>query len=76
DLAYILIAPMEERIVREATLLSLLLDEKPVYCLIPKWDNDDVTTLKLVPWIPDQDDLTNISEAVFHPSNIEIFKLT
>jgi hypothetical protein len=76
DLAYILIAPMKERIVREATLLSLLLDEKPVYCLVPKWTGDDVTTLKLVPWIPDQADLTNISESVFHPSNIEIFKVT
>lgn len=76
DLAYILIAPMKERIVREATLLGLLLDEKPVYCLIPDWVNDDVTTLKLTPWVPDEDDLTNISEAVFHPSNIEIFKLT
>jgi hypothetical protein len=76
DLAYILISPMEERIVREATLLSLLLDEKPVYCLIPSWVNDDVATLKLTPWIPDEKDLTNISEAVFHPSNIELFKLT
>lgn len=76
DLTYILISPMEERIVREATILSLLLDEKPVYCLIPKWEGDDVSTLRLVPWIPDQKDLTNISEAVFHPSNIEVFKLT
>lgn len=76
DLTYVLISPMKERIVREATLLSLLLDEKPVYCLIPEWENDDVTTLKLIPWIPEQKDLTNISGAVFHPSNIEVFKLT
>jgi hypothetical protein len=76
DLTYILIAPMKERIVREATLLSLLLDEKPIFCLIPEWVNDDVTTLKLTPWIPNEKDLTNISNAVFHPSNIEIFKLT
>lgn len=76
DLVYILISPMEERIVREATLLSLLNDEKPVYCLVPKWVNDDITTLKLHPWIPSNEDLVKISNGMFHPSNIDIFKLT
>jgi hypothetical protein len=77
DLAYILISPMEARIVREATLISLLNDEKPVYCLIPEFENDDdVQTLHLKPWIPSKSDLSFISEAMFHPDNIEIFKLT
>lgn len=76
NLPYILISPLEEGIVREAILLSLILDEKPVHCSIPTWHSDDVTTLKLIPWISEEEDLVNISDTVFPPSNIEVFKRT
>lgn len=75
DIFYVLISPMEERIVREASLMSLLFDEKPVFCLIPSWVNNDVNTLTLTPWIPTSAELTNLTEAMFNPSNIEVFKL-
>lgn len=76
DIGYILISPMEERIVREATIFSLLTDEKNIFALIPSFENDDLTTLKLVPWIPNEKDITSITESAFSGTNIDIFKLT
>ena len=76
DITYILIAPMKERIVREATIYSFLFDEKPVCAFIPSWNNDDISTLKLTPWIPTEKDIINVTQNVFSQKNIDIFKVT
>lgn len=76
DIHYVLISPMEERIVREASITSFLFDEKPVFAFIPTYENDDVNTLKLKPWMPVIKDIINISESAFSQKNFEIFKVT
>ncbi len=76
DISYILISPMEERIVREATIQSLLFDENPVFAFIPEWQNNDINTLKLKPWIPNIDEIINITGSAFAQKNFEIFKVT
>ncbi|WP_273209102.1 hypothetical protein [Runella zeae] len=76
DITYILISPMEERIVREATIHSFLFDEKPVFAFIPSWTGDDITTLKLTPWIPSVQDIIHVTQSVFSQKNFEVFKVT
>lgn len=76
DIHYVLISPMEERIVREASIYSFLFDEKPVFAFIPIYENDDVETLKLRPWLPKLEDLIKVTEAAFSQKNINIFKVT
>lgn len=75
DIHYILISPMKERIIREAFLLNLIIEEKPVFALIPTYQNDDITTLRLVPWVPDISDLTPMISAAFSDKNIDIIKV-
>ncbi len=75
DITYILISPMKERIVREATIHSFLFDEKPVFAFIPSWINDDVTTLKLTPWIPNKSDIVHVTESIFAQKNFEVVKV-
>lgn len=76
DIHYVLISPMKERIVREASIYSFLFDEKPVFAFIPIYENDDVKTLKLRPWLPELEDLIKVTEAAFSQKNISIFKVT
>ena len=76
DVAYILISPMKERIVREATINSILYDKTNVIALIPKWKNDDVTTLQLEPWIPDFNEIEELTTASFSEKNFNVFKVT
>jgi hypothetical protein len=76
DVIYILISPMKERIVREATIHSFLFDEKPVFAFIPTWTGDDVNTLKLVPWIPTEEDIVHVTDSIFSQHNFEVFKVT
>jgi len=75
DISYVLISPMKERIVREATMYSFLFDDKPVFAFIPSWTDNDVTTLKLSPWIPSVQDIVHISQNIFSQKNFEIFKV-
>ncbi|APA93456.1 hypothetical protein [Myroides] len=76
DIHYILISPMQERIVREAAISSFLFDEKPVFAYIPTYENDDVNTIRLKPWIPTITDIIKITESAFSQKNFEIFKVT
>ncbi|MBN8855301.1 MAG: hypothetical protein BGO55_24145 [Sphingobacteriales bacterium 50-39] len=76
DVHYVLISPMQERIVREASILSFLFDEKPVFAFIPTYENDNVDTIRLKPWIPVIDEIIKISESAFSQKNFEIFKVT
>ncbi|BDD04460.1 hypothetical protein [Aureibacter tunicatorum] len=76
DITFVLISPMEERIVREATIFSFLFDEKPVFAYIPTWTDNDVKTLKLTPWIPTEEDIIHVTQSIFSQKNFEIFKVT
>jgi hypothetical protein len=76
DIYYVLISPMHERIVREASVYSFLFDEKPVFAFVPIYENEDVTTLKLRPWLPKLEDLIKVTEAAFSQKNINIYKVT
>ena len=74
DILYLLISPMEERIVREATICNLLYDRNRVVALIPKW-NDDEDTLQLDVWIPEKEEFKIISKTSFAFTNIETTKV-
>jgi len=76
DIHYVLISPMEERIVREACLLRFLTNSKPVYAFIPTYKNDNINTIRLEPWIPEIQDVFNINKATFSDKNIEIYRLS
>jgi len=76
DIAYILIAPMQERIVREATIQNFIYDRNEIFALIPIWQNDDLATLKLKPWIPSFEEVNALTVDCFSESNFDIFKVT
>lgn len=75
DVVYLLIAPMKERIVREATVHTILYDHNSVCALIPSWDDDDISTLKLNLWVPTIEDICQISEGCFTEANFDVFKI-
>ena len=75
DIVYLLIAPMQERIVREATIHTLLYDKNNVCALIPSWENDDISTLNLSLWIPSIEEVCQISEGCFTEANFDVFKI-
>ena len=75
DIVYLLIAPMQERIVREATIHTLLYDKNNVCALIPSWENDDISTLNLRLWIPSIEEVCQISEGCFTEANFDVFKI-
>lgn len=76
DIVYLLISPMEERIVRDATIQTLLFDKNNVCALVPEFDNNDISTLKLSLWIPSLEDVTNISQGCFIESNFDVLKIS
>jgi hypothetical protein len=76
DIHYILISPMKERIVREAAISSFLFDEKPVFAYIPTYENDDVNTIRLSPWVPKIEDIVKITDSAFSQKNFDVFKVT
>lgn len=75
DIAYVLISPMEERIVREATINSILYDKTNVIALIPKWKDNNINSLSLEPWIPSFEEIDNLTTSCFSDSNFDIFKV-
>jgi hypothetical protein len=76
DIAYILISPMKERIVRESLLNNIINEKNTTFALIPSWENDDVTTLKLTPWIPTLIEINNLMNASFAENNFDLYKIT
>lgn len=54
DIIYVLISPIGERIVGQATINTLIYDNNKVCLLVPKYENNDISTLKLELWIPDK----------------------
>lgn len=76
DITYVLISPMEERIVREATIQSFLFDEKPVFAFKPSIENEDINSFRLTPWVPSEKELVHIVQGVFSQKNFDLFKVT
>jgi len=76
DIIYILISPMEERIVREAFLHALLVDNKRVIAFIPTFqDETRIDSLKLRLWIPNENDIVSFKSHHFSKNNFEVFKI-
>ncbi|MBC7382936.1 MAG: hypothetical protein H7296_08060 [Bacteroidia bacterium] len=40
------------------------------------WSDNDISTLKLTPWIPEKKDIVHITESIFSQKNFEVFKVT
>lgn len=74
DVFYLLISPMEERIVREATISNLLYDRNRILALIPEV-GDSIDTLKLKLWIPKKEEFNVFAKTAFAIENIDVFKI-
>lgn len=75
DVKHILIAPMKQRIVREAMLHSIIFDRKNILAFIPKIQDNDINTLKLKLWLPEQGDFKNLAYSCFSVENFDGFKI-
>lgn len=77
DIFYILIAPFENRIVRDAFIKKLVFDNINIIGLIPFFeDSNDINTLKLKPFIPDFKDLIKFTDSAFNEKNFNVVKVT
>lgn len=74
DIFYLLISPMEERIVKEATLNTLVYDHNRVVALIPEI-GDTLDSLQFKLWIPSRNDFKLFSKTAFAFENIDTFKV-
>lgn len=70
DIIYVLISPVGERIVEQATINTLIYDNNKVCLLVPKYENNDISTLKLELWIPDKKVFKDLSYSCFNKENI------
>lgn len=75
DILYLLISPMEERIVREATINSLIYDRNRILALIPKVD-ETLDTLRFKLWIPPKKEFKIFTKTAFAFENIDVFKIS
>lgn len=75
DIFYLLISPMEERIVKEATLSNLLYDKNRIVALIPII-GDDLNSLKFELWVPSKKDFETFAKTAFAPENIDVFRIS
>lgn len=75
DVFYLLISPMEERIVREATINSLLYDRNRVVAIIPEM-GDTLESLRFKLWIPSKNDFKVITRTAFAFDNIDVFRIS
>lgn len=75
DIFYLLIAPMEERIVREATISNLLYDKNREIVLIPEVGST-IDTLKFKMWIPSKDEFSVFARTAFAFENIDVFRIS
>lgn len=76
DIIYVLISPVGERIVEQATINTLIYDNNNVCLLVPKYEDDNVSTLKLELWIPDKKVFDELSCSCFNRNNISVSKIT
>ena len=75
DIIYVLISPVGERIVEQATINTLIYDNNNVCLLVPKYEDDDINTLKLELWIPDKKVFKDLSYSCFNRENISVSKI-
>ena len=75
DVFYLLISPMEERIVRESTICNLLYERNSVIVLTPEW-NEEEQSLKLNLWVPEMMEFRTFTKTAFAFQNIDTFKVT
>lgn len=75
DIFYLLISPMEERIVKEATLSNLIYDKNRIVALIPII-GDNLNSLKFDLWIPSKKDFETFAKTAFAPENIDVFRIS
>lgn len=74
DIFYLLISPMEERIVREATINNLLYDKNRVLALVPK-TGETLDSLRFDLWVPSKDEFSVFAKTSFAAENIDVFKI-
>ena len=75
DIIYVLISPVGERIVEQATINTLIYDNNKVCLLVPKYENNDISTLQLDLWIPDKKVFKDLSYSCFNKENISVSKI-
>ena len=75
DIFYLLISPMKERIVREATISNLVYDKNRIVALIPKVEND-LDSLRFELWVPSKNEFRLFTKATFTPENIDVFRIS
>ncbi len=75
DIAHILIAPMESRIVRESILNGIVYERKFTFALIPIHDGKNINSLKLRPWIPSLEEIKDLSNISFCEENFDVCKI-
>ncbi len=75
DVFYLLISPMEERIVREATISNLLYDKNRVIALVPSV-GEKIDSLHFNVWIPSKKEFSIFAKSAFAFENIDVFKIS
>lgn len=74
DVVYLLITPMQERIVREATINTMLYDRNRIVVLEPIV-GEDIESLRLKLWQPSIEDFKIVSQSAFVFENIGTYKV-
>ena len=76
DVFLMLIAPMETQIVKEALIQCLLFDKRSIVAFIPEFkDENDLTSLRLKPWIPSMADVAAFTHTSFNEKNLSVCKV-
>lgn len=77
DINFLLISPMNERIVRESAIQNFVFDRTKFFALIPEPTIEDgkITNLKLKPWIPSLKDFKEAFDYAFSQRNFDVFKI-
>ncbi len=76
DIVYLLVCPMEQRIVKEAILNFLVYERNRLCVLTIPHELDRIEELRFSLWVPSFDDFQKIHNEIFAPSNICTFKIT
>jgi hypothetical protein len=77
DIFYVLISPMEERIVKESAINNFFFDRTNFFALIPsvKQIGGIISDLELKPWIPNFEEFNTILNHSFSKKNFDVFKV-
>lgn len=77
DIFYVLISPMEERIVKESSIHNFFFDRTNFFALIPAIEkqNGEISKLELTPWVPNFEEFKSILDNSFSEKNFDVFKV-